>query len=127
MKLVVLESPYAGDIARNLAYARAAVRDCLRRGEAPLASHLLYTQVLDDWAASERALGMEAGFAWGALSSTVVVYDDLGISNGMREGIERAKKRGAEIIVRRLGNPWSEETARTGASRESEAQEGAGE
>ena len=48
--LVLLESPYAGDIEANLSYARACMRDCFERGEAPFASHLLYTQmgVLDD-------------------------------------------------------------------------------
>ena len=47
---VILESPYAGDVETNLRNARAAMRDCLLRGEAPYASHLLYTQpgVLDD-------------------------------------------------------------------------------
>lgn len=44
MKLVIVESPYAGDVKTNVAYARAAIRDCLMRGEAPYASHLLYTQ-----------------------------------------------------------------------------------
>lgn len=42
MKLVVIESPYAGDVERNLRYVRAAMRDCLLRGEAPFASHALY-------------------------------------------------------------------------------------
>ena len=42
MVLVLLESPYAGYVERNLAYARACMRDCLLRGEAPFASHLLY-------------------------------------------------------------------------------------
>ena len=40
MKLVVVESPYAGDVETNVRYARAAIRDCLMRGEAPFASHL---------------------------------------------------------------------------------------
>ena len=44
MVRVILESPYAGDIERNVKYARMAVRDSLSRGEAPIASHLLYTQ-----------------------------------------------------------------------------------
>lgn len=44
MRLVILESPYAGNIEKNVAYARACVRDSLSRGEAPIASHLLYTQ-----------------------------------------------------------------------------------
>lgn len=50
MILVIIESPYAGDVDRNLEYLRAAMRDCLKRGEAPFASHALYTQpgVLDD-------------------------------------------------------------------------------
>ena len=42
MRRVIVESPYAGDVERNIAYVRAAMRDCLMRGEAPLASHLLY-------------------------------------------------------------------------------------
>ena len=50
MERVIIESPFAGDVDRNLRYARAAMRDCLLRGESPYASHLLYTQpgVLND-------------------------------------------------------------------------------
>lgn len=57
---VQLESPYAGDVARNRMYARRAMLDCLRHGEAPFASHLLYTQVLDDTIPEDRELGMSA-------------------------------------------------------------------
>jgi hypothetical protein len=62
---VILESPYAGDVEANMRYARAAMRDSLMRGEAPFASHLLYTQegVLLDSVPEERTLGIEAGFA----------------------------------------------------------------
>lgn len=57
MILVLLESPYAGNVELNVTYARACMRDCLKRGEAPFASHLLYTQpgVLDDLVPNERA------------------------------------------------------------------------
>jgi len=67
MKRVIVESPYKGDIPTNVAYAREALRDSLMRGEAPLASHLLYTQegVLRDEIPEERALGIEAGLSWG--------------------------------------------------------------
>jgi hypothetical protein len=44
MKLVIIESPYAGEVEANVAYARACMRDSLGHGEAPIASHLLYTQ-----------------------------------------------------------------------------------
>ncbi len=103
MKLVLVESPFAGDVKRNKAYARAALRDCLKRGEAPYASHLLYTQpgVLDDNDPDERALGIQAGLEWGKCAALTVVYADLGISDGMRLGIERA---GRPVEVRRLSD-----------------------
>lgn len=82
---VILESPYAGDVDRNVQYARAAMADCLARGEAPFASHLLYTQpgVLDDAVPAQRELGINAGFAWRELAVRTVVYTDLGFSSGM--------------------------------------------
>src|SRR5690606_24498929 len=46
--LVIIESPYSGDVERNTEYARSCLLDSLRRGEAPIASHLLHTQVLED-------------------------------------------------------------------------------
>ena len=40
MKLVIMESPFAGAVQQNVHYARLCLRDCLLRGEAPIASHL---------------------------------------------------------------------------------------
>lgn len=108
MKRVILESPYAGDTAedveRNLAYAREALRDSLLRGEAPIASHLLYTQkgVLDDRVREERALGIAAGLEWGGVAEMTVVHADLGISSGMAIGMERAEREGRPVEVRRI-------------------------
>lgn len=104
MRLVIVESPYAGNVLRNLAYARLALLDCLRRGEAPFASHLLYTPegVLDDLKPDERKLGIEAGLAWGDKADATIVYDDLGISLGMQLGIDRAKAAGRPVEWRRL-------------------------
>src|SRR4051794_36682614 len=64
VRLVILESPYAGDVERNTLYARRALKDSLMHVEAPIASHLLYPQVLDDLIPSERQLGIDAGLAW---------------------------------------------------------------
>lgn len=104
MKLVILESPYAGDVLKNLEYARACMRDSLKRGEAPMASHALYTQegVLDDTRPSERAIGISAGLSWGKAASATVVYTDRGISTGMQEGIERAHREGRKVEYRTL-------------------------
>lgn len=101
---VILESPYAGNVERNVAYARACMHDCLLRGEAPFASHLLYTQpgVLDDDRPGERSRGIRAGFAWRQLALRTVVYTDLGISEGMQLGIEDARAWGHAVVFRSL-------------------------
>lgn len=110
MRLVIVESPYAGDVETNERYARAAMHDCLMRGEAPYASHLLYTQpgVLRDTNEVERAIGINAGFAWRQVAELTVVYTDLGISKGMQYGIDDAAKRGCPVEYRSL-KKWAEE------------------
>jgi hypothetical protein len=107
MKRVFLESPYAGDIARNLAYVRACMADCLARGEAPFASHALYTQCLRDDVPEERTLGMAAGETFRGACEATVVYIDFGISRGMRQGIDKALLMGHPIERRRLGGEWA--------------------
>lgn len=104
MRRVILESPFAGDIETNLRYARAALKDCLKRGEAPFASHLLYTQpgVLDDFDPEERMWGIHAGFEWNKVAEASVVYTDLGISKGMEYGIKHAEECGRPIEYRTI-------------------------
>ena len=104
MRLVIIESPYAGDTERNVAYARAAVRDSLLRGEAPVASHLLYTQpgILDDADPGERRHGIDAGLAWRRVAEATVAYVDLGYSSGMRYGIDRAIEAGDPVETRTI-------------------------
>lgn len=102
MRRVMLESPYAGKIKRHIAYAFACAKDCLKRGEAPFASHLLYTLILDDTVANEREWGIQSGFAWRNASEASVVYTDFGITRGMRYGIEQAEKEGHPVEYRKL-------------------------
>ena len=101
-EFVLLESPFAGEVEANKKYAAQAVRDSLRRGEAPFASHLFYTQFLDDDIPAERSLGIEAGLDIGSRADKTVVYIDRGISKGMELGIERAHKEGRPIEYRSL-------------------------
>ena len=95
--LVIIESPYRGRTRLHRRYLRACLRDSLDRGEAPFASHGLYTQVLDDDDPDERRLGMEAGWAWLERADLVAVYTDLGVSAGMRAGTLRAVGAGVRI------------------------------
>lgn len=105
---VFIESPFAGNVPLNVRYLRACLADSLRRGEAPYASHAIYTQpgVLRDEVPEEREAGLEAGDAWRQESDLVVVYQDLGISPGMRAGIARAAELGIEVGYRTLGSEW---------------------
>lgn len=102
MRLVIIESPFAGDVERNTAYARAALRHSLSLGEAPFASHLLYTQVLDDTKPWERNLGILAGLHWGLQADAVAVYEDLGVSEGMKQGLRRHEAQGLPVEYRTL-------------------------
>lgn len=97
MKLVIIESPYKGDLERNTRYLRSCIRDCINRAESPYASHRMLTDALDDNDPVERTLGIEAGLAWrhaqqpvfekGVLVQYVdvqhIFYLDLGWSSGM--------------------------------------------
>lgn len=109
MKRVIIESPYAGDIDLNMRYLQACMRDCIKRSEAPFASHGLYTQpgVLRDDVPEERKLGIDAGFAWREASDLTVVYDDLGYSSGMKAGIAHAETMKHPIEYRQLGEGWN--------------------
>jgi hypothetical protein len=123
MTRVLVESPYAPPpcpededkeawdhrhLLLHLCYLRAAMADCFARGEAPFASHGLYTQpgVLRDGVPRERALGIEGGLAWGRAADRTIVYTDLGISRGMKYGIDRAKSESRPIEYRTLPD-WS--------------------
>lgn len=104
MILVIVESPYNGDVERNLRYLRACMHDCFLRGEAPFASHGLYTQpgVLRDDVPGERELGIAAGLVWGLKADRTVVYTDLGVTSGMLQGMAHAKLNGRPIELRTL-------------------------
>lgn len=109
MRRVVIESPYAasplGTVEEHVAYARRCVRDCIRLGEAPIASHLLFTQpgILDDNKPDERRLGIRAGLEWMGAAEAVVVYRDFGVSIGMLNAIRHATVLGLPIEHRSIG------------------------
>lgn len=107
MRLVLVESPFAGrgddigwsgmDADMNKQYALDLCAYLVRRGDAPYASHLFFTQFLDDKLPDQRKLGIEAGLAWGSRAELTVVGVDRGLSTGMRYGIERARMEGRPV------------------------------
>lgn len=101
---VIIESPYAGNIPLNVEYARACVKDSLSRNEAPIASHLLFTQpgILDDNDPEERKKGIEAGLSWLSVADKHVFYADLGWSDGMKDAAVKADENGIKYEVRKI-------------------------
>jgi len=108
MKLVIIESPYAASsthtVEEHIKYARLCVKDSLSRGEAPIASHLLYTQegILDDTIPAKRKQGIDAGLAWRVTAKCSVVYTDMGVSKGMEYGTKAALDSGNFVEYRKL-------------------------
>ena len=102
-------------LEENLYYARRCLSHSLAEGESPFASHLLYTQVLDDTVAAQRELGLTLASAWYDVADLCAIYTDRGISDGMKRGIEYANKIGLKTEERSILD--DEYTARSYRSR----------
>lgn len=100
--------------ARRLAnriYARQCVRDSLKRGEAPYASHVFFDQpgILDDADPHERTLGMECGDAWAMCADRHVFYCDRGMSAGMQRRWKQCAAEGRMVERRYIFAPEKNE------------------
>lgn len=84
--LAIVESPYAGDVDGNVAYARTALLYLIQKGYTPLASHLLYTQVLDDDKPGDRERGIQMQIeTLIRTNAKVFFFVDKGFSSGMKK------------------------------------------
>ena len=99
MKLIYVASPYAGDIKKNIDFAKRACRHVMSEGHAFFAPHLLYPQLLDDANPRERQAGLDMGLAILPRCDELWCYGDR-ISLGMHFEIEEASRLG--IPVRRV-------------------------
>jgi hypothetical protein len=100
---VILESPYRGGEPKYKRYLERCIADSIARGEAPFASHKMYTDALDDAVPDQRELGMALGFAWRRSAVRTVVYEDYGVSAGMEEGLGDAAAIGQDVDRRLIG------------------------
>lgn len=125
-KFTFVETPFKGsdwqESKRNHNYTKVCVGDCIRKGEVPYASHLFFTQrgILDDRIKQERMKGINAGKSIeeaitiaskydNGIYVCTAVYDDLGVSEGMKIGINRAGEVGRDVVHRSLGKDWENE------------------
>lgn len=99
MKLIYVASPYAGDIEKNVEYAKEACRTVMESGNAFFAPHLLYPSVLDDAVPEERQLGIDMGLTMLSRCDELWAFGPR-ISAGMQAEIEEADRLG--IPARRM-------------------------
>lgn len=107
MDIIVVESPFASDdplvLADNIIYARRAMKSVIDLGGIPFASHLLFTQVMDDTDLSDRQKGISFGFAFWQAAKTVRFFNDYGMSPGMENALMRAQEMGKSIELAYIG------------------------
>ena len=99
MKLIYVASPYAGDVERNVEYAKQACRTVTESGHAFFAPHLLYPSVLDDAVPAERQAGMEMGLTLLHRCDELWCFGPC-VSSGMQAEIAEAER--LRIPVRRM-------------------------
>ncbi len=91
MKLIYVASPYAGDVERNVEYAKQACRTVMESGHAFFAPHLLYPAVLDDAVPEERQAGIEMGLTLLHRCDELWAFGPV-TSSGMQAEIEEAER-----------------------------------
>lgn len=88
---VYIVSRYAGDVDNNISNAIRYCRFAIEKKKIPVASHLLYPQMLDDDNPDERELGTVFGLVLLSMCDEVWVFGKE-ISNGMQAEIDEARR-----------------------------------
>jgi hypothetical protein len=96
MKLVYICSPYAGNIEKNVRFARAACLYAAKHGCAPVAVHLLYPQILDDAIPAQREIGIRMGLRVLTSCDELWICGER-ISHGMSCEIAEAERLGIPV------------------------------
>lgn len=99
---VYVASRYAGNVEANVKAATRYCRLVIDRGYMPIASHLLYPQILHDDDPAERELGMLFGLALLRDCDEVWVFGE--VSPGVAREIEEAKRLQKRIRFVEEGN-----------------------
>lgn len=87
---IYVASKYAGDVDANVAATITYCRRVIDEGYMPVASHLLYPQILNDSDPKERDLGLLFGLALLRMCDEVWVFGT--VSPGVAQEIEEAKR-----------------------------------
>ena len=99
MKLIYVASPYAGDVEKNVAYAKWVCREIAEHGYAFVAPHLIYPEILDDAVPEERQAGIKMGLTLLQRCDELWAFGPV-VSSGMQREIAEAER--LRIPIRRM-------------------------
>lgn len=95
-------SPYRAktkeELKRNKKYAKMLTRTAIDSGIAPITPHLYITKVTNDDKTEEREEGLRAGLELLLRCDVVLAGIKYGYSEGMREEIKLAHRKGIPVI-----------------------------
>lgn len=115
--LLYVCSPYRGNIKRNKEYARELTRAAINSGFSPVTVHLYLTEVLDDNKPQERNMGMAAGQEILKQCKYILLGEEYGISEGMKEEIMLATLKGLTVLYENNGKLYYAETGKEAISK----------
>lgn len=103
----LLVTPFMAEDPSNASkmnrYAVRATKDSLNKNEAPLASHLFFSEVLNVKNPIERDIGLQSQLMWMRGAKVVVVYMDFGVTPAMQTVINAATQLSKRIEYRTIG------------------------
>ncbi|MBE8232530.1 MAG: hypothetical protein HAW67_02255 [Endozoicomonadaceae bacterium] len=91
---VIVESPFKGGIHQNVTYCYKKIVQMMRKGYLPFASHLMYTQFLDDRCIQERSLGIDTGLKLYPVCHEGIFLLERGFTDGMKGAYKYAHDNG---------------------------------
>lgn len=99
IKKIFVSSPLRGDVEKNISNAKKYCKKVLKdTGNIPIAPHVYFTQFLDVKNEFENQLGIDLGFELLSDCDEMWVFQDNGISAGMKEEIKLAEKLRIPIV-----------------------------
>ena len=91
MKLVIVCSPYQGNILDNTEKAKEYCKYVCRQGHTPFAPHLFFPRFLKENNSDEREAGIRLGIEVLKRADEIWIFGDT-VTEGMKQEIEAAKK-----------------------------------
>jgi len=96
MKLIIICSPYSGNILQNTYKAQEYCKYVYRQGHTPFAPHLFFPRFLNEHNRKEREAGINLGIEILKRADELWIFGDT-VTEGMKQEIEAAKKNNKTI------------------------------